>query len=202
MSKLRLFGCLSLVLIAGCGSCEKKSDQAATEETAQEQAAAEAQAQEQHEAPAVAEPDPSAPDFNLDGGMKVTADLPERPPMPGAAPAIEPAKTLEERKPSFTFGSTLARGPTPREPPGLYGPNEAANTAFVRFCGGCHGLDGSGEAQRKVLPRLPDLTKTLPSDDRIRRVIKEGHAEAPALEKTLTSEEIDALVEEVKALKR
>lgn len=82
------------------------------------------------------------------------------------------------------------------------------STLFQRTCSACHGLDG--KANTKMARRLGvrDLTQVRLTDAEIEKTIRHGFTDAtgksrmPAFGESLKDEEVKALVEAVKALKK
>jgi cytochrome c6 len=79
----------------------------------------------------------------------------------------------------------------------------AAETLFKAKCAMCHGPDGKGEtpAGKTMKARsfaAPEVTKM--SDDELETVIAKGKKKVPAFDGKLKKEQIEQLVEDIRAL--
>ena len=95
--------------------------------------------------------------------------------------------------------------------------NDLGEVTYVRWCAGCHGVDGTGNGPgaEYMLPRPRDFTQALyqirttdsgalPTDEDIRRIIELGMpgTTMPGWENILSTDEIEALVEHLKSFSR
>jgi mono/diheme cytochrome c family protein len=74
------------------------------------------------------------------------------------------------------------------------------NPVFVKNCTKCHGANAEGRHFRG--PSLISEKVTAASEDALRNIITNGKGHMPKYTGKLTSDEIDALVQQVKALNK
>jgi mono/diheme cytochrome c family protein len=81
-----------------------------------------------------------------------------------------------------------------------------ASHLYVKHCASCHGKDGRSKTLKAKFNHARDLTKAEwqenVSDERIFNSIMNGRKKMPAYGKKLTSQEIDALVAQVRAFRK
>lgn len=81
-----------------------------------------------------------------------------------------------------------------------------AGTIYKRDCASCHGRDGRGRTRKGRQTRARDLTDAPwqddVSDERLFNSISNGRGKMPAFRKTVTENDIDALVAFIRRLRR
>lgn len=88
-------------------------------------------------------------------------------------------------------------------PPAGAGDLEAGKKVYVQKCAACHGADGKGNPKMAEMlkVKLPDLTKEAArSDSELTKIISEGRKPMPSFGKSLSKDEIAAVVHHVKGL--
>jgi mono/diheme cytochrome c family protein len=73
-----------------------------------------------------------------------------------------------------------------------------ANPAFITNCAKCHGKNAEGRHFRG--PALISAKIAAASDDELRNIVSNGKGHMPKYRGKLTSDEIDILVQQIKAL--
>jgi mono/diheme cytochrome c family protein len=77
---------------------------------------------------------------------------------------------------------------------------------FMRACGVCHGIDGTGNAMRAVMPKIGDLTSPelhgRMNDEQMLATIVNGKDKMPPFQNALTPDQMKAIVKYVRGLKR
>jgi mono/diheme cytochrome c family protein len=105
-------------------------------------------------------------------------------------------------------GATHAAAPAQPAAPGApqAGNLDEGKALFMRACGVCHGIDGTGNAMRAVMPKIGDLTSpelhTRMSDDQMLATISNGKDKMPPFQNALTPDQMKAVVKYVRTLKR
>jgi mono/diheme cytochrome c family protein len=74
------------------------------------------------------------------------------------------------------------------------------NPVFVKNCAKCHGANAEGRHFRG--PSLISEKVTAASEDALRNIITNGKGHMPKYKSKLTSDEIDTLVQQVRALNK
>jgi mono/diheme cytochrome c family protein len=93
----------------------------------------------------------------------------------------------------FTFTAVFAQ--TPATDKGL-----TANPAFTKNCAGCHGK--AAEGRHFAGPSLVSEKAAAASEDDLRNIITNGKGRMPKYSSKLTAEEINTLVQQIRALNR
>lgn len=81
--------------------------------------------------------------------------------------------------------------------------NELGQQIFEKRCASCHGSDGKGNAKMAAMLKveMPNLTTPAgKSDEEVRALVTEGKKPMPAFAKSLSPEELDAVLAHVKSL--
>lgn len=91
---------------------------------------------------------------------------------------------------SFTFSATYSQSQ-------LSDTTLTANPAFVNNCAKCHGKNAEGRHFRG--PSLMSENITDASEDELRNIITNGKGHMPKYKGKLTSDEVDTLVQQIKA---
>ncbi len=85
-------------------------------------------------------------------------------------------------------------------------PAAEAKALFVRACGPCHGLDGTGDQIRAMLPKVGNLTSAelhgRMSDADIEALMMTGRGKMPPFAGALTSDQAKLIIGYVRTLKR
>ncbi len=81
---------------------------------------------------------------------------------------------------------------------------DAGQKVFTSKCAACHGPDGKGNQKMAAMLKvtIPDLGQVAPNmtDSDLAKFIAEGKKPMPAFGKTLSKDELDAVVHYVKAI--
>ena len=96
---------------------------------------------------------------------------------------------------SLFFALTLVSAQTPLSDTSL-----TANPVFQKTCAKCHGK--TAEGRHFGGPSLVSEKTTAASPDDVRNIISNGKGRMPKYAGKLTSEEIDTLVQQIKALNK
>jgi mono/diheme cytochrome c family protein len=75
-----------------------------------------------------------------------------------------------------------------------------SNPAFINHCAKCHGKNAEGRRFRG--PSLISGKVSATSDDELRNIISNGKGHMPKYTNKLTSDEIDSLVQQIKAVNK
>ena len=75
-----------------------------------------------------------------------------------------------------------------------------ANAVYVTNCAKCHGKNAEGRRLRG--PSLTSAKVAAASEDELRNIITDGKSHMPKYKGKLTSDEIDTLVQQIKALNK
>jgi cytochrome c551 len=75
-----------------------------------------------------------------------------------------------------------------------------ANPVYVNNCAKCHGKNAEGRRLRG--PSLISAKVAAASEDELRNIITDGKGHMPKYKGKLTSDEIDTLVQQIKALNK
>ena len=95
----------------------------------------------------------------------------------------------------FFFAFTAANSQSQAQDSSL-----TANPAFVSNCAKCHGKNAEGRHFHG--PSLISAKITAASEDELRNIVTNGKGHMPKYKGKLTSDEIDAMVQQIKALNK
>jgi mono/diheme cytochrome c family protein len=90
---------------------------------------------------------------------------------------------------------------TPTRQVSAANPTDAASN-FAKHCAKCHGRDGKGDTPKGRQTEAPDLTASRVSDSKGIRTITNGRGSMPSFKKSLSAEEISALMAYVRGFRK